>query len=146
MTPKLMALAAVLVLTVVFLSPIAYLAGQRAGVWLTDARGGATGPWPSVDEGERERATRRALEAAGAPRLRRHLRAAASDSRPGYTVTTSPSYAHSSGTEAACASISAAHVGQDHPPRPDAGGPRGDVGVVQVPLHRLVVEVALRDQ
>ena len=31
MTPRRMALAAVLVLTVVFLSPIAYFAGQRAG-------------------------------------------------------------------------------------------------------------------
>ncbi len=40
----------------------------------------------------------------------------------------------------------AAHVGQDHPPRPDPAGPRRDVGIVQVPLHRLVVKVALRDQ
>ena len=53
MTPKRMALAAVLVLTMVFLSPIVYLAGQRASVWLTTP---ATerGPWASGDEGERD--------------------------------------------------------------------------------------------
>jgi hypothetical protein len=51
-----MALAAVLVLTVVFLSPIAYLAGQRAGVWLTTPAAERSGPWPSLDEGERESA------------------------------------------------------------------------------------------
>jgi hypothetical protein len=54
MTLKLMALAAVVVLTVVFLSPVAYLAGQRATVWLTAPAGEPTGPWPSVDEAERE--------------------------------------------------------------------------------------------
>ncbi|HKX04044.1 MAG TPA: hypothetical protein VJX71_16230 [Methylomirabilota bacterium] len=54
MTPRRMALAAVLVLTVVFLSPIAYLAGQRAGVWLTTPAEDRSGPWPSVDEGERD--------------------------------------------------------------------------------------------
>jgi hypothetical protein len=53
MTPKLMALAAVVVLTVVFLSPVAYMAGQRATIWLT-APAGENGPWPSVDEAERE--------------------------------------------------------------------------------------------
>jgi hypothetical protein len=52
MTPKRMALAAVLVLTVVFLSPIAYLAGQRAGIWLTTAATESTGPWPSLDEAD----------------------------------------------------------------------------------------------
>jgi hypothetical protein len=46
-----MTLAAVLALTVVFLSPIVYLAGQRAGVWLTTPAA-ERGPWPSVDEGE----------------------------------------------------------------------------------------------
>lgn len=57
MTPKLMALAAVVVLTVVFLSPVAYMAGQRATVWLTapaGESGESTGPWPSVDDAERE--------------------------------------------------------------------------------------------
>jgi hypothetical protein len=54
MTPKLMALAAAVVLTVVFLSPIAYMAGQRTIVWLTAPAGEGTGPWPSVDEAERE--------------------------------------------------------------------------------------------
>ena len=54
MTPKLMALAAVVVLTVVFLSPVAYMAGQRASVWLTAPAAEPTGPWPSVDEAERE--------------------------------------------------------------------------------------------
>ena len=56
MTPRRMALAAVLVLTVVFLSPIAYLAGQRAGVWLSMPAAERSGSWPSVDEGEREAA------------------------------------------------------------------------------------------
>jgi len=46
----------VLVLTVVFLSPIAYLAGQRAGVWLSTPAAERSGPWPSVDEGEHESA------------------------------------------------------------------------------------------
>jgi len=65
MTPKLVALAAVVVLTVVFLSPIAYLAGQRAGVWLTTPAVERTGPWPSLDEepesapGDRSRAPAR---------------------------------------------------------------------------------------
>ena len=54
MTPKLLALAAVVVLTVVFLSPVAYMAGQRATVWLTAPAAESTGPWPSVDEVERE--------------------------------------------------------------------------------------------
>jgi hypothetical protein len=54
MTPKLMALAAVVVLTVVFLSPIAYMAGQCASVWLTEPAAERTGPWPSLDEADRE--------------------------------------------------------------------------------------------
>ena len=54
MTPKRMALAAVLVLSVVFLSPIAYLAGQRASVWLSAPATERTGPWPSLDEAERD--------------------------------------------------------------------------------------------
>jgi hypothetical protein len=54
MTPKLMALAAVVVLTVVFLSPVAYMAGQRASLWLIAPATEPTGPWPSVDEAERE--------------------------------------------------------------------------------------------
>jgi hypothetical protein len=53
MTLRGMTLAAVLVLSVVFLSPIVYLAGQRAGVWLTTPAA-ERGPWPSVDEGERD--------------------------------------------------------------------------------------------
>jgi hypothetical protein len=53
MTPKLMAVAAVVVLTVVFLSPVAYMAGQRASAWLTSPAAEPTGPWPSVDEAER---------------------------------------------------------------------------------------------
>jgi hypothetical protein len=54
MTPKLMALAAAVILTVVFLSPVAYMAGQRATVWLTAPDGEPAGPWPSGDEAERE--------------------------------------------------------------------------------------------
>jgi len=54
MTPKLMAVAAIAVLTVVFLSPVAYMAGQRASVWLTAPAAEPAGPWPSVDEAERE--------------------------------------------------------------------------------------------
>jgi hypothetical protein len=54
MTPKLMMLAAVVVLTVVFLSPVAYMAGQRASLWLIAPAGEAVGPWPSVDEAERD--------------------------------------------------------------------------------------------
>jgi hypothetical protein len=52
MSPPRMIMAAVLVLTVVFLSPIAYLTGQRAGLWLTTPTGESAGPWPSLDEGE----------------------------------------------------------------------------------------------
>ena len=109
MTPRRMALAAALVLTVVFLSPIAYLAGQRAGVWLSTPAAERSGPWPSVDEGERE-------SAAPAERAKPQVRPASARSSPAeralprsarsQSVTTSPSYAHSSGTEAACASIS----------------------------------------
>ena len=40
MTPKLMTLAAVVVLTVVFLSPVAYMAGQRATAVADRARRG----------------------------------------------------------------------------------------------------------
>lgn len=55
MTPQRMTLAAVLVLTVVFLSPIAYLTGQRAGLWLTTpAMEPASNPWPSLEEGEHD--------------------------------------------------------------------------------------------
>ena len=54
MTPRRMTLAAVLALTVVFLSPIVYLAGQRASIWLTTPAVDREGPWPSVDEGERD--------------------------------------------------------------------------------------------
>lgn len=54
MSPRRMIVAAVLVLTVVFLSPIAYLAGQRAGAWLTAPPMDGAGPWPSLDEGERD--------------------------------------------------------------------------------------------
>lgn len=53
MTPRRMTLAAVLILTVVFLSPIVYLAGQRAGVWLSTPAA-ERGSWPSTDEGERD--------------------------------------------------------------------------------------------
>jgi hypothetical protein len=56
MTPKRMTLAAVLVLMVVFLSPIVYMAGHRASLWLAtpaaEVEGG--GAWPSLDEGERD--------------------------------------------------------------------------------------------
>ena len=54
MTPERMTLAAVLVLTVVFLSPIAYLAGQRAGIWLTTPAMERATPWPSLEEGEHD--------------------------------------------------------------------------------------------
>ena len=53
MTPRRMVLAAVLALTVVFLSPIAYMAGERAGLWLTSPAG-ESGPWPSVDDADRD--------------------------------------------------------------------------------------------
>ncbi|HZP37660.1 MAG TPA: hypothetical protein VFE48_14340 [Methylomirabilota bacterium] len=53
MTPRRMVLAAVLALTVVFLSPIAYMAGERAGLWLTTPASDR-GPWPSVDDTERD--------------------------------------------------------------------------------------------
>jgi hypothetical protein len=52
MSPKRMIVAGVIALTVVFLSPIAYLAGQQAGLWLTAPTVESTGPWPSLDEGE----------------------------------------------------------------------------------------------
>jgi hypothetical protein len=48
-----MVLAAALALTVVFLSPIAYMAGERAGLWLTTPTS-ERGPWPSVDDDERD--------------------------------------------------------------------------------------------
>jgi hypothetical protein len=54
MTPKRMTLAAVLALTVVFLSPIAYLAGQKASIWLTTPAVERENPWPSADEVERD--------------------------------------------------------------------------------------------
>lgn len=54
MTPRLLVVASALVLTVVFLSPIAFIAGQRAGVWLTTPAAEPAGPWPSQDEAERE--------------------------------------------------------------------------------------------
>ena len=53
MTPRRMVLAAVLALTLVFLSPIAYMAGERAGLWLTSPAA-EPGPWPSVDDSERD--------------------------------------------------------------------------------------------
>lgn len=52
MSPQRMIVAGVIVLTVVFLSPIAYLTGQRAGLWLTGPAPDSAGPWPSLDEGE----------------------------------------------------------------------------------------------
>ena len=54
MTPQRMTLAAVLVLTVVFLSPIAYLAGQRTGLWLATPTMERGNPWPSLEEGEQD--------------------------------------------------------------------------------------------
>lgn len=54
MTPQRMTLAAVLVLTVVFLSPIAYLAGQRTGLWLATPAMERGNPWPSLEEGEHD--------------------------------------------------------------------------------------------
>jgi hypothetical protein len=54
MTLRRMALAAVLVLTVVFLSPIAYMAGQRASLWLTTPVMEPVSPWPSLEEGEHD--------------------------------------------------------------------------------------------
>jgi len=54
LSPNRMIVAAMVVLTVVFLSPIAYLAGQRAGAWLTTPVVDSAGPWPSLDEGERD--------------------------------------------------------------------------------------------
>ena len=56
MSPKRIIVAGVIVLTVVFLSPIAYLAGQRAGLWLVTPGldSDSAGPWPSLDEGERD--------------------------------------------------------------------------------------------
>jgi hypothetical protein len=52
MSPKRMILTGMIVLGVVFLSPIAYLTGQRAGLWLTTPALESAGPWPSLDEGE----------------------------------------------------------------------------------------------
>ena len=52
MSPKRMIVTGMIVLGVVFLSPIAYLAGQRAGLWLTTPTLESAGPWPSLDEGE----------------------------------------------------------------------------------------------
>ena len=54
MSPTRMIVGAVIVLAVVFLSPIAYLAGQRTGLWLTAPSLESAGPWPSLDEGERD--------------------------------------------------------------------------------------------
>lgn len=54
MTLRRMTLAAVFVLAVVFLSPIAYLAGQRAGLWLLTPAAEQVNPWPSLDEGEHD--------------------------------------------------------------------------------------------
>jgi hypothetical protein len=56
MSLKRMMVGGVLVLTVVFLSPIAFMAGQRAGLWLTTptAASEGTGPWPSLEDGERD--------------------------------------------------------------------------------------------
>ena len=53
MTPRRMVLAAAVALTVVFLSPIAYMAGERAGLWLTSSAA-ESGPSPSVDDAERD--------------------------------------------------------------------------------------------
>jgi hypothetical protein len=52
MSPTRMIVAGMVVLTVVFLSPIAYLAGQRAGLWLVTPALDSAGPWRSLDEGE----------------------------------------------------------------------------------------------
>lgn len=52
MSPKRLIVAGVIVLAVVFLSPIAYLAGHQAGLWLTTPTLESAGPWPSLDEGE----------------------------------------------------------------------------------------------
>jgi len=52
MSPKHMVVTGMIVLSIVFLSPIAYLAGQRAGLWLTTPTLESAGPWPSLDEGE----------------------------------------------------------------------------------------------
>ena len=52
MTPRRMVLAAALALMVVFLSPIAYMAGERAGLWLTTTA--ERGAVPSVDDDERD--------------------------------------------------------------------------------------------
>lgn len=52
MSPKRVMVVGVIVLTVVFLSPIAYLAGQQAGLWLITPAVDSAGPWPGIDEGE----------------------------------------------------------------------------------------------
>lgn len=70
MTPTRMILAAVLVLTVVFLSPIVYMAGHQASLWLATPAAEMTGegPWPSLDEGERDPGTMgERLKPAGLP-------------------------------------------------------------------------------
>jgi len=66
MTPQRMTLAAVLVLTVVFLSPIAYLAGQRTGLWLATPAMERGNPWPSLEEGEHDPGMGERLKPAGA--------------------------------------------------------------------------------
>lgn len=45
MTLKRMALAALLILILVFLSPIAYLVGQRTGLWLVTPSDEGSSPW-----------------------------------------------------------------------------------------------------
>ena len=52
MSPKHMVVTGMIALSVVFLSPIAYHAGQRAGLWLTTPTRESAGPGPSLDEGE----------------------------------------------------------------------------------------------
>ena len=52
MSPKRLIVVGVIMLTVVFLSPIAYLAGQQAGLWLITPAVDSAGPCPSLDEGE----------------------------------------------------------------------------------------------
>jgi hypothetical protein len=53
MTPRRIVLAAALALTVVFLSPLAYMAGERAGLWITSPAA-ESGPSPSVDDADRD--------------------------------------------------------------------------------------------
>ncbi len=54
MTPRRMALAAVLILALVFLSPIAFLLGQRTGLWLVTPSDDRGGPWYSPGQEERD--------------------------------------------------------------------------------------------